>query len=89
MICCYGSDILPIDQFEFLKCIFSNSIPVSLAPLVVNIAMATETWNLLNVDLTQVCSCLALYPGSSPEKRGESLEELITYAPCDVYYVWF
>ena len=29
-------------------------IPVSLAPLVVNIAMATETWYLFNVDLTQL-----------------------------------
>ena len=33
-------------------------MPVTLAPLVVNIAIATQTWNLFNVDLTQVCSCL-------------------------------
>ena len=43
-----------------------------------NIAMATETWNLFDMDLTQVCSCVALYTGFSPKKRGESPEELIT-----------
>ena len=49
---------VPVDQFEFLNVSFP--IPVSLASLVVNIALATETWNLFNVDLTQVCSCLIL-----------------------------
>ena len=54
----------PVDQLK--------PIPVSLALLVVNIAMATEKWNLFNVDLTQVCSC---YPCTHCSLRANGLTD--------------
>ena len=46
-------------SFGHMKCVISNMkyIPVSLVPLVVNIAMVTETWDLFHVSIMFILHC--------------------------------